>query len=54
MDFQIVGSTEANPLQGKISNESPLGKAFLGHSLGEEIEIDLPIGKKYYSILEIK
>lgn len=50
----IVGSNEADPTQGKISNESPLGKAFLGHKTGDEVEIKVPSGVTKYKILEIK
>ncbi|MFY9462077.1 MAG: transcription elongation factor GreA [Candidatus Sungiibacteriota bacterium] len=51
--FTIVGSEEASPLEGKISNESPLGKAFLGHKVGEPIEIKTPGGMVKYKILKI-
>jgi len=52
--FKIVGSQEADPTNGKISNESPLGKAFLGHKIGETVEIETPGGKVNYKIVEIK
>lgn len=52
--YTIVGSEEANPLGGKISNESPLGKGFLGHKRGDDIEIKTPGGAVHYSIIEIK
>lgn len=53
--FYIVGSTESNPAQGMISNESPIGKAFMGKSLGETAEVKLPNGKKIdYKIISIK
>lgn len=52
--YTIVGSEEANPLQGKISNDSPIGKAFLGHKVGETVEVKTPAGMKTYKILEIK
>lgn len=52
--FTIVGSEEANPPQGKISNESPLGRAFLGHAAGEKIEVKTPSGMTVYEILEIR
>jgi len=52
--FTIVGSEEAEPEQGKISNESPLGKAFLGHKVGEEVEVETPKGKVRYKILTIE
>ena len=51
--FQMVGSTEANPLEGKISNESPLGKAFLGHRVSEKVEVETPGGIKQYTIIQI-
>lgn len=52
--FVIVGSEEAAPSFGKISNESPLGKAFLGRKVGEEVEIETPNGKVKYKILAIE
>lgn len=51
--FTIVGSSEANPVQGFISDESPLGRAFMGRKKGEEVEVDTPKGKVSYKILEI-
>jgi len=51
--FTIVGSSEADPAKGFISDESPLGKAFLGHKHGEEVEVETPRGKAKYKILEI-
>lgn len=51
--YQIVGSTEADPLKGTISDESPLGKAAVGHGVGEEIEVEAPGGIIIYRILEI-
>ena len=51
--FRIVGSAEANPQEGKISNESPLGRAFLGRKIGEELEISAPNGIKKYKIIKI-
>ena len=51
--FAIVGSEEADPAQGKISNESPLGKAFLGHKVGETIEVNTPAGQVKYKIISI-
>lgn len=52
--YNIVGSEEANPLAGKISNESPLGHAFLGKKVGETVEVKTPGGMVKYEILEIK
>ena len=52
--FRIVGSAEAKPQEGKISNESPLGRAFLGRKIGEEIEINTPGGINKYKIIKIE
>jgi len=52
--FTIVGSTEAKPQEGKISNESPLGKAFIGRKIGEEIEVKTPGGIAKYKIIKIE
>ena len=54
LEFQIVGSTEANSLKGKISNESPVGKALLGHEVGEVVSIETPDGDEQYKILGIE
>ena len=51
--FTIVGSSEADPAKGFISDESPLGKTFLGRKRGEEVEVETPRGKAKYKILEI-
>lgn len=53
-EFIIVGSTEANPLEGKISNESPIGKALLSKKVGDEIEVEVPAGKIIYKIKKIQ
>lgn len=53
MDLQIVGSTEANSLAGKISNESPVGKALMGAHTGDEVEVEMPSGVMKYKVLEI-
>jgi transcription elongation factor GreA len=52
--FQIVGSTEANPDQGKISDESPIGKALLGKKVGEHAEVEIPAGTTTYKVIKIK
>lgn len=52
-EFMIVGTLEANPSEGKISSESPVGKAILGRKLGEEVVITSPI-KVIYKIKKIK
>jgi len=54
MEFQIVGSNEANPSDMKISNESPIGKGFMGRKKGDEVEVETPSGKIRYKILEVK
>lgn len=52
--YTIVGSTEANPDEGKISNESPIGKALLGKKSGQEVEINVPSGMLKYKIIDVK
>ena len=51
--YVLVGSMEANPLQKRISNESPLGKALLGRRVNDEVDVNLPTGITRYRILEI-
>ncbi len=52
--FEMVGSAEADPLQGKISNESPIGQAFIGRGEGEKVEVTVPSGTISYKILQIE
>ena len=52
--YRIVGSAESDPLNNKISNESPIGKAIIGHKVGDSVEIEVPSGLKTYEILLIK
>ncbi len=52
-DFQVVGTVEADPLNGKISDESPIGQALLGKKLGEAVEIKTPADTTTYKIVEI-
>ena len=54
MEFRIVGSTEASSLQGKISNESPVGKALYRHKVGDVVSVETPAGVMEYKILEIQ
>jgi len=54
MEYKIVGSTEANSLKGKISNESPVGKALMGHKIGDSVEVETQAGLFTYKILEIQ
>jgi len=51
--FDIVGEWEADPMQKKISHESPLGKALIGKKVGEQVEVEAPAGKLFYKILSI-
>ena len=52
--YTIVGTEEANPVEGKISNESPLGRAFLEHAVGDKVQVKTPVGMNEYEVLEIK
>lgn len=54
IELKIVGSTEANSLEGKISNESPVGKALIGAHTGDEVEVEMPAGVMRYKVLEIQ
>lgn len=54
MEYTIVGSAESDPLKGRISNESPVGAAVLGHAVGDEIEVETPGGTVTYQLTEIK
>ena len=51
--YQIVGSTEADPFSGRISNESEVGKALIGAKIGETVEVEVPDGKISYDILKV-
>ncbi len=54
LEYKIVGSTEANSLKGKISNESPVGKALLGKKVGEIVTVETLAGNIQYKVLEIQ
>ena len=54
MEYKIVGSTEADSLKGKISNESPVGKALIGAQKGETVEVETPAGIIKYEILDFR
>jgi transcription elongation factor GreA len=54
IEYTIVGSAEANPAQKRLSNESPVGKAILGHKKGEIVEVSAPRGALKFKILDIK
>ncbi len=52
--FSLVGAAEANPLEGKISNESPLGKALLGKHIGDEVDVEAPNGRTKFKVVAIE
>ena len=52
--YAIVGSQEANPMECRISDDSPFGKALLGHTVGEIVEVEAPIGTLRYKILSVE
>ena len=54
LEYKIVGSTEANSLKGKISNESPVGKALLGAKVGDTVNVETQAGVLQYKVLEIQ
>ena len=54
LEYKIVGSTEANSLKGKISNESPVGKALIGRKVGDEVTVETQVGELKYKVLEIQ
>ena len=54
MEYKIVGSSEANSLQGKISNESPVGKALMGRKVGDLVEVETQAGMIQYRVLGIQ
>ena len=53
VQYQIVGATEADPFNGRISNESAVGKALIGAMIGETVEVEIPDGKTYYEVIDI-
>ena len=54
LEYQIVGSQEANPMSGRISDESPIGRGLLGHKVGETVTIDAPAGEIRFTILSVE
>ena len=54
LEYKIVGSTEANSLQGKISNESPVGRALIGAKVGDTVQVETQAGVLEYKVLEIQ
>lgn len=54
IEYRIVGSTEANVLEGKISNESPVGHALMGAKVGDTVTVEMPIGTFTYKVKKIE
>lgn len=54
LEYKIVGSTEANSLKGKISNESPVGRALIGAKVGDVVDVETPGGISQFKVLEIQ
>ncbi|MCD8087854.1 MAG: transcription elongation factor GreA [Oscillospiraceae bacterium] len=52
-EYQIVGSQEANPMTGRISDDSPFGRGLIGHKIGETVMIEAPAGELQFEILNI-
>jgi transcription elongation factor GreA len=52
--YQLVGAKEADPRNGRISNESPIGRALLGHQVGDRVVADTPQGQLHFKILKIE
>ena len=52
--YQVVGSQEADPMNGRISEESPFGRALLGKAVGEDVVVEAPAGTIHYQIIEIR
>lgn len=53
VEYKIVGSNEANPSEGRISDESPVGLALLGHAVGDVVEVEVPAGTVAFKVLDI-
>ena len=53
LEYTIVGATEADPVQGRISCESPLGVSFLGKKVGDEVDVEIPTGRIKYKIISL-
>ena len=53
VNYQVVGTMEADPMQGKISDESPIGKALMGKKVGDKVELKTPAGAHTYKIVEV-
>lgn len=53
-EYKIVGATEANPMEGKMSNASPIGKALIGRRAGDKVDVEIPNGKVSFKVIELK
>ncbi len=53
LEYQIVGSQEANPMTGRISDDSPFGKGLIGHRIGETVTVEAPAGELRFEILNV-
>ena len=53
LTYQIVGSTEADPMENRISDESPVGKGLISHKVGDVVEVEVPMGVITYEVLEL-
>ena len=53
-EYEIVGSNETDPVNNKISDECPVGKALIGHTVGDKVTVDIGYGKTVYEILKVK
>ena len=53
LEYKLVGTVEADPMNNKISNESPVGQSIIGHKAGDIVEVEVPIGVLKYEILEV-
>ena len=54
VEYEVVGSQEADPMNGLISEDSPFGRALLGKTVGDEVEVEAPAGTLYYKILGVE
>ncbi len=53
MNFTLVGSEESDPANGKISSDSPIGRALIGHQAGDKVLVLTPVGKNEYEIIQV-
>ena len=53
-EYTLVGSQEANPMEGRISDDSPFGRGLYGHVAGEKVVVDAPVGSINYEIISVE